>query len=72
MTILSRVFASFLKLPSAETHDIKVEKNLKIPMPDGAVLLANHYYPHRLDKRPTILICSVYNTRISSTNEAIQ
>jgi len=71
MTILSRVFASFLKLPSAETHDIKVEKNLKIPMPDGAVLLANHYYPHRLDKRPTILICSVYNTRISSTNEAI-
>ena len=66
MTILSRVFASFLKLQPAETHDIKVERDLKIPMPDGAVLLANHYYPYGLDKRPTILMCSIYKTRTST------
>ncbi len=71
MSIYSRIMAKFLNFPPAETNDIKVEKDLKIPMPDGAVLLANCYYPHRLGKRPTILICSVYNTRIGATNEAI-
>ncbi len=71
MNIYSRIMAKFLNLPPAETHDIKIEKDLKIPMPDGAVLLANRYYPHLLGKRPTILICSVYNTRIGTTNEAI-
>jgi len=68
---MSRLLAKFLNLPPAETHDIKVEKDLKIPMHDGTILMANHYYPHQLGKRPTILICSVYNTRTSSTNEAI-
>lgn len=71
MSIYSRILAKFLKLPPAETHDIKVEKDIKISMPDGAVLLANRYYPNRLGKRPTILICSVYNTRTTRANEAI-
>jgi len=71
MSIYSRMIAKLLNFPPAETHDINVEKDLKITMPDGAVLLANRYYPHRLGKRPTILICSVYNTRTSLSNEAI-
>ncbi|MFH1016187.1 MAG: CocE/NonD family hydrolase [Chloroflexota bacterium] len=32
-------------------------------MPDGAILLANRYYPRRLGKRPMLLICSVYSNR---------
>lgn len=71
MSVYSRIMAKFFKFPPAETHDIKIEKDLKIPMPDGAVLLANRYYPHRLSKRPTILICSVYNTRNSPSYSAI-
>jgi len=71
MSSFSRIMAKFLNFPPAETHDIKVEKDLRIQMPDGAVLLANRYYPHRLGKRPTILICSVYNTRTDATNGAI-
>ncbi|MTK64163.1 MAG: CocE/NonD family hydrolase [Methanobacterium sp.] len=71
MSTYSRLMAKFFKFPPAETHDIKVEKDLKIPMPDGAVLLANRYYPHKLGKRPTILICSVYNTRTSPSYSAI-
>jgi len=71
MSSFSRIMSKFLNFPPAETHDIKVEKDLEIPMPDGAILLANRYYPHRLGKRPTILICSVYNTRIGAANDAI-
>ena len=68
---MSRLFAKFLNLPPPETHDIEVEKDLKIQMSDGAILVANRYSPHGLGKRPTILICSVYNTRTSSLNEAL-
>lgn len=71
MSIYSRIMGRGLNFPPAETHDIKVEKDIKIRMPDGAVLLANRYYPHRLGKRPTLLICSVYNTRTDATNQAI-
>lgn len=60
---MSHIMARALKLPPAETHDIVVEKDLKVPMPDGAILLANRYYPRRLGKRPTLLICSVYSDR---------
>ena len=63
MGIMSRLIAMMIKLPPAETHDIAVEKDLKIPMPDGAILLANHYYPRLSGKRPTQLICSVYSNR---------
>ena len=71
MSSYSRMIAKYLKFPPAETHDIGVEKDLNIPMGDGAVLLANRYYPRNLDELPTILICSVYNTRTSTANVAI-
>ena len=71
MSSYSRILGKFLKFPPAETHKIKVEKDIEIPMPDGAVLLANRYYPYTLGKRPTILICSVYNTRTSPSYGAI-
>jgi hypothetical protein len=55
MSSYSRIMAKFLNLPPAETHDIKVEKDIRIPMTDGAVLLANRYYPYRLGKRATTI-----------------
>jgi hypothetical protein len=45
MSISSRIIAKVFKLPAPETHDVVVERNLKVPMPDGVVLLADHYYP---------------------------
>ncbi|WP_198153282.1 CocE/NonD family hydrolase [Thermotalea metallivorans] len=55
--------SKMLKLPPAETYDIAVERDLKIPMSDGVILLADHYYPRTLGQRPTILIRSMYPDR---------
>ncbi len=45
MSVASRFLAKVMKLPAAESHAIKVERDLKIPMSDGAVLLADRYIP---------------------------
>jgi uncharacterized protein len=63
MSTMSRLMARLFKLPPAETHNIGVEKNLKVPMRDGVILLADHYFPRDLGKRPTVLLRSVYANR---------
>jgi len=63
MSLASRLFALLAKLPPAETHAIAVEKDIKIPMADGVVLMADHYYPRSGGKRPTILVRSPYGRR---------
>lgn len=60
MSISSRFVARMAKLPPAETYNVAVEKNVKTLMPDGAVLLADHYYPRQGPKRPTILMRCPY------------
>jgi putative CocE/NonD family hydrolase len=60
MSLLSRLIGRVAKLPPADTYDVIVERNLKVPMPDGAVLLADHYYPRHGGKPPTILVRSPY------------
>jgi putative CocE/NonD family hydrolase len=62
MTLLSRLIARLVKLPPAETYEIDVKKNLPIPMPDGVVLLADHYAPQHLERRPTLLLQSPYRS----------
>jgi predicted acyl esterase len=64
MSLFNRILAKTYKYPPAITHDVAVEKDLEIPMPDGAVLLANRYYPHLPGKRPTFVLSSVYYERI--------
>src|SRR5512143_2900003 len=63
MSISSRLIARIFKLPPAETLDVVVEKDVETPMPDGVVLLADHYYPRGGAKRPTTLIRSPYGRR---------
>jgi putative CocE/NonD family hydrolase len=48
------------KLPPAETYDIAVDKNLEVPMPDGVVLHADHYYPRHATILPTLLVRTPY------------
>src|SRR5512137_889636 len=62
MSISSRLIGRLFDLPPAETYDIAIERDVKVPMPDGVVLLADHYYP-RTGKPPTILIRSPYGRR---------
>lgn len=60
LPILSRVLTRLFKLPPAETYNVVVERNLRVPMQDGTVLLADHYYaPHRRSA-PTVLVRSPY------------
>lgn len=64
MTVVSRFIRWFLKLPPAETYDIITEKNLRVPMRDGVILLADHYTPRGgQGKLPTILIRGPYVRR---------
>ena len=60
MTLTSRLMGWMFKLPPAETYDVVVEREIKVPMPDGVNLLADHYYPRGSAKLPTILVRSPY------------
>src|SRR5262245_543132 len=60
MSVTSRVIGRLMKLPPAQTYKVVVQRNLKVPMPDGVTLLADHYASRAGPKRPTILIRSPY------------
>ena len=63
MTLLSRLLARVAHLPPAETSHVLVERDLKIPMPDGVVLLADRYAPRGVEKPPLLLVRSSYGRR---------
>lgn len=52
-----RWLASFARLPKAQ-YRIAVDRSLPVPMHDGTILLADHYYPKTKGTFPTILIRS--------------
>ena len=49
MTVWSRIAAALVKLPPPQTTDVSVERDLAAKMPDGAVLLADRWYPDAAD-----------------------
>lgn len=59
MTILSRLINRLLGLPPA-THEVAVARDLRVPMRDGTVLLADHYRPRGDGGAPTLLVRSPY------------
>jgi uncharacterized protein len=60
MTLLSRLCGSLFALPPPETRDVVVTRDLGVPMPDGIVLLADHYAPRGGGRPPTLLVRSPY------------
>ena len=63
MSLTGRLLTWWMHLPPPETRDIVIKRDLQIPMPDGTILLADHYAPRTGPKRPTILIRSPYGRR---------
>ncbi len=65
MTVWSRVAASLVKLPPPQSTDVSVERDLAAKMPDGAVLLADRWFPTRPSgDLPTVLIRTPYGRRV--------
>jgi uncharacterized protein len=63
MTIASRFFQHTLKLAPAATRDVRAERDLRVPMPDGVVLLADRYAPAGAARPPLVLVRSPYGRR---------
>ncbi|HEX3607973.1 MAG TPA: CocE/NonD family hydrolase [Candidatus Dormibacteraeota bacterium] len=60
MTVASRLVARLADLPPARTHRIAVDRGLRVPMPDGAALLADRLYPRDAATRHIVLIRTPY------------
>lgn len=62
MTVGSRLGAALFKLPKPETREVEVERDLRVPMRDGTVLLADRWYPKVADaaQRPVLLTRTPY------------
>lgn len=63
MTFISQMFAREFGLPAADTYDVTVEKDLRVPMHDGVVLLADRYVPRGAVAPPLLLVRSPYGRR---------
>lgn len=60
MSIPGRLITLLFRLPPAKADNVVVERNLRVPMRDGIVLLADHYNPQHHSNAPTILVRSPY------------
>jgi putative CocE/NonD family hydrolase len=70
MTFASRFLGQTLKLPPVASRDIDVQRDLRVRMPDGAVLLADRYAPRARPwpprpSPPLVLVRSPYGRRRS-------
>lgn len=63
MSLLRRLVTWKYNLPPGETYAVTHVRDIPIPMPDGAVLLADHYYPAQGGRLPTVLVRSPYGRR---------
>jgi len=65
MTVWSRISASLVRLPPPLTTAVSVERDLADKMPDGAVLLADRWFPTESSGGlPTVLIRTPYGRHI--------
>ena len=65
MTLPSEILARQLRLPRAETHDVICEEDLRVPMDDGVVLLADRWVERErsAEPQPTVLVRSPYGRK---------
>jgi len=65
MSLASEIFARRMRLPRAQTDEVVCERDLRVPMDDGAVLLADRWVARAMSDRaqPTVLVRSPYGRR---------
>ncbi len=65
MSLLSEILARRMRLPRAQTHAVVCERDLRVEMDDGAVLLADRWVAESERERPqpTVLVRSCYGRR---------
>ena len=65
MSLASALLGRITKLPRAQTEDVVCERDLRMTMDDGAVLLADRWVPRatRDEPQPTVLVRSPYGRR---------
>lgn len=63
MSLIGRLLTWWMHLPPSETHAVVIRRDIQIPMPDGVILLADHYASRTGPKLPTLLIRSPYGRR---------
>jgi putative CocE/NonD family hydrolase len=65
MTLASQILARRMRLPRAQTLDVVCRRDLRVPMDDGAVLLADRWVAREGADRPkpTVLVRSPYGRR---------
>lgn len=63
MTVLSRFLGRAMGLPPAQNRAVHVERDLRVPMRDGATLLADRYVPAGAGDPPLILVRCPYGRR---------
>lgn len=61
-----RWLARGLRLPRAR-YGVAVEHGIRIPMPDGVALVADHYFPKSRGEFPTVLIRTPYGRDLRGT-----
>ena len=59
---LRHFFSRWMDLPRGP-HAVTLTENLRVPMPDGIVLVADHYAPVDVERGPTVLIRTPYSRR---------
>jgi len=64
-SLLGRILARRWRLPRAQTRGVMCERDLRIEMDDGAVLLADRWVARsaRAQPQPTVLVRSCYGRR---------
>jgi uncharacterized protein len=63
MSLVTRRAARMYDLPPAVSSKIDADVDLRVPMPDGAVLYASRFYPRGGDSLPIVLIRTPYSPR---------
>jgi uncharacterized protein len=64
VNLASHLIQRFLKLPPPSTRDLIVQRDLRVPMPDGVELLADRWAPRADGEgQPTALIRTPYGRR---------
>jgi putative CocE/NonD family hydrolase len=64
MSLLSHAVQHYLRLPAPDTRSLRIQRDLGVPMRDGAVLLADHWAPrHGARGLPTALVRTPYERR---------